>query len=795
MDDQNSRSRGGGAGMGAGGLRAARGGLPGVFGRFRDWAEARDRRAGALRCFFYFALGIILALVRVRDELSPFGVALVAAAGTGWNGGCALLGAAAGYLLGGGPLGAVRYLAAAVMCYTVAYIFQEFSFSRSGFFMPFAAAAATAVSSLLGSFSFSAAGSPELSALMLETTLCFGGAYFFRCALEKEEDFSQSGEIRRSVSVTVLGACVLMSLAPLRIFGTLSVGRALSLIVLMSSALRGGMLTGAAAGTVLGIAMDLAAGGEGFFVMVYAFSGLLSGVFSRHSRLVFTLSFVLASALGAAGVWNAALSASALFETFAASVIFILLPGKTLSALGMLLREGERGGGERDLRRFAAARVRRLSEAYGELYGVVEQGLAQNVNDENIALVFDRAADRVCVRCQSKNRCWNAEYIDTLSALNDATQAMRTNGSLSANDLPGYFRSRCASHEAFVAAVNGELRAMNYRRELRARLRENRAVAWEQYADMARLLGAVADELGSVNGSDPLAEQRLARYLQSLGIDAEVSVFRDGHGRLRATMESGSLAPLLRDEGWLDALSRVLGVRVCLPQGADTAEARLSVLEAEPLAVSVGIAALKKRGERVSGDKGSYFKTDAGVLYVILSDGMGTGDEAARDSAQVVQILEKFLRAGADGAEAMRLLNSALLLRDGENWGFATVDLMCIDLFSGETCFYKYGAAPSFVCSGKSVRRISGEALAAGLSLGGGSAPDVVRMKLAPGCTAMIASDGVIADGDDEWVKDLLLRAGGDMKTLAKDALREAERQYGGSDDMTVVTLRVEERA
>ena len=173
---------------------------------------------------------------------------------------------------------------------------------------------------------------------------------------------------------------------------------------------------------------------------------------------------------------------------------------------------------------------------------------------------------------------------------------------------------------------------------------------------------------------------------------------------------------------------------------------------------------------------------------------MGSGDEAAKDSAQVVAILEKFLRSGADGAAAMKVLNSALLLRSGEDWGFATVDLMCIDLFSGETCFYKYGAAPSYVRSGRTVRRIKGETLAAGLSLGGGNAPDVVRMKLQPGSTAIIASDGVIADGEDEWVKNILLRGGDDMKSLAKSTLREAEQLYGSGDDMTVVTVRVEER-
>ena len=744
-------------------------GASGVLGRITAWTEHDGKWRTALRCAVCAALALVLSLGRTPGGSAPFGVAFVAAAGTGWGGASALLGAAAGYLLGGGLGWGIRYMAASALCFTAAYIFQEFSFGKSPLFMPFAAAAVTALTAFLGSFSLSGAGVTDLSALVLETALAFGGTYFCRFALRPDGD--------------------------LRLFGLLSVGRALALIVLMASALKGGMLTGAAAGTVLGIVMDLASGGSGFFAMAYAFSGLLSGVFSRHSRLVFTLSFVLASALAAASVWDPSLSAALLYETFAASVIFILLPGRFLSAIGMLLHDGRRGGGERDLRRFVASRVRSLSDAYGELYGIVERSLSEPANDGDIASVFDRAADRVCVRCVNKNRCWNADYIDTLSALNDATQAMRKKGSLAQEDVPGWFRSRCTELGAFVSAVNAELRAMNYRRELKTRLEENRAVAWGQYADMAQLLGGVADELSSINGSDLLAEQRLARYLASLDIDAEVSVFRDGRGRLRATMESGSLSSLLSDPCYLDALSHVLGVRVCLPQGAEAADARLTVLEAEPLAVSVGIAALKKRGERVSGDKGSYFKTDSGVLCVILSDGMGTGDEAARDSSQVVAILEKFLRSGADGAAAMKLLNSALLLRDGENWGFATVDLMCIDLFSGETCFYKYGAAPSYVRSGRSVRRIRGESLAAGLSLGGGSAPDVVRMKLTPGSTAIIASDGVIADGDDEWVKNMLLRGLDDMKALAKNTLREAERLYGGSDDMTVVTVRVEERA
>ena len=235
-------------------------------------------------------------------------------------------------------------------------------------------------------------------------------------------------------------------------------------------------------------------------------------------------------------------------------------------------------------------------------------------------------------------------------------------------------------------------------------------------------------------------------------------------------------------------------MRLCRPLIPEGEGGRLELLEAEPLAVSVGIAAMKKQGEKVSGDRGTYFKTDAGVLCVILSDGMGCGDEAAEDSRRVIGILEKFLRAGMEPAVAMKLLNSVLLLRDTESWGFATVDLMCVDLFTGQTCFYKYGAAPSYVLAGRNIRRVKGETLAAGLSAGEGTAPDVVRMRLKPGCTAVIATDGVIADSEDEWLRSLLLQGFDDMKGLARAVLKQAEELYGALDDMTVVTVRVEER-
>ena len=67
-------------------------------------------------------------------------------------------------------------------------------------------------------------------------------------------------------------------------------------------------------------------------------------------------------------------------------------------------------------------------------------------------------------------------------------------------------------------------------------------------------------------------------------------------------------------------------------------------------------------------------------------------------------------------------------------------------------------------------------------------------MRLKPGSLAVIVSDGVLVDQEDAWLKTLLREEERDMKLLARSILRAAEELYGANDDMTVLTVRVQER-
>lgn len=109
---------------------------------------------------------------------------------------------------------------------------------------------------------------------------------------------------------------------------------------------------------------------------------------------------------------------------------------------------------------------------------------------------------------------------------------------------------------------------------------------------------------------------------------------------------------------------------------------------------------MMKEGEQLSGDNFSFLPLDNGKFVMSLSDGMGCGVQACRESEMVIDLLEKFLEAGFHPETAIRMMNSAMVTH-GENNLFSTVDVMQADLDTGQCEFYKIGASATFINPGK----------------------------------------------------------------------------------------------
>lgn len=743
---------------------------------------------------FKFVLGFVVSCGKIVGGLSPFGVAFTASCGMGGGASVALIGSVSGYLLTCGFDQMVKYIPAALMMYIVCLTLKKWPPSGSTWFAPAASFAVMAIFS----FACDTGRGAEFSAYMLcvaDAVIAGAGTYFFARALSPWKgklDFLRAEDIRHTVSVLFLISVILIAAGGIVVFDMISIGRAMGCVLVMLFAYKGGPASGCAAGTAFGLAMDSFSGGM-WFTAAYAINGLISGVFAKQGKLIFTLMFIITNGTMAAFGIDLEIVPACLYEMFIASVIFMVIPNSFLLRLESFLPSSVSAMGQRRNTEYMRRRLEQASMAFDDLYRTVRDAVGLDRNDSDTAAVFDASAEKTCRMCPNSQYCWGAKYQSTLDALNTAAPVMLSRGKLLKEDLPEYFIDECKSPDDFVKAVNEELRGLMYRRQYRAKLLENQKAAFGQYSDISSILSGFASDMGSAAGYEPVYENKLRKYLSSKGIPGEVAVFRGIGGRLRAEISQTAAAKLKKNKDWLDELSAVMGVRLCTKERAGGEY--LTLMEAEPLSASVGIAAISREGRGVSGDKGAYFKTDDGVLYVILSDGMGTGQEAEKYSSSAVEVLERFLRAGVSADTAVRILNDLMLLKNQDETGCATVDLVSINLFSGNSSVFKYGAATSYLKRDDLVERISGTSLAAGLGFPPEDMPDKFRLQMCPGNLAVMISDGVISGGSDDWLAEMISQYDGeDPKELAEQIVRRAVDRYGDEDDMMAFVISVTDR-
>lgn len=665
----------------------------------QNFAIRRETWGKALVAASRALLAALLTGAQVFGGYAPFAVGAVAASGPGWEGLAALAGALCGALLLLDFPHALRTMACAVLLFTANNAFCELNAYRKKWFLPaLTAGLMLAVEVLYVVRSGSAAEAAYCAAALVLAALAA------HCCREVLRSTDVRHEHPTETLVVLLG--VLMALASAQFRNGFAPGRIVAVLAVLVFAFDRDMASALTSALCIGLAMDLAAFGEGFsHTACYGFGALMTGLQRRGSRVRAAGIFALSTALFALPLSEKD-GLVLLYECLAGTLVFLLLPTKALRAIHTE-EEADADMPEDGLRR----RLREASAALRELYDSVSR--TQAPPEENPAVIYDRAAEKVCRDCSLRERCWVNEYNRTYTALGDATAALLRSGQGRGEDFPSYFTDRCIRFPSFLAAVNAELSAFLLRRQYRVRLDAARSQAAGQYAQMSELLSQAAER--------PAAAQ-------------------------------SAVVPVL-------------------------------------LPYRVGVTLRPKAGEHVSGDCTSTFETEDGRLCLLLSDGMGSGEDARRESAMAVRLMERFLRAGIDAAPALKTLNSALGLRAERSDSFTTIDLLTLSLKNGEGELYKYGAAPSYIKRGERVHRVNCSCLPAGLA-GDMAPPEMTHLRLESGSFFVMVTDGVADSTDDEWLQSLLADwEGENPQMLVSAILADSYDHKGTSDDAGVLVL------
>jgi len=199
-----------------------------------------------------------------------------------------------------------------------------------------------------------------------------------------------------------------------------------------------------------------------------------------------------------------------------------------------------------------------------------------------------------------------------------------------------------------------------------------------------------------------------------------------------------------------------------------------------------GMASCPRPGSRQAGDSMSIRELNWGKL-VLLSDGMGSGPPARRESSTAISLIGDLLSVGVNELDALDCANR-LLMYKGEREMYATLDAVTFDYASGSARFLKLGAPPSYVLRRDKVIELCAETLPIGIVAA--ASPAREELTLEKGDMVFMLTDGVTDALEGELIERIGAAAGKGPKAAAEALLRAAAGR-GAMDDMSVIAMEV----
>lgn len=742
----------------------------------------------------------LLTRVELFGGYSPLAVAFVAASG-GKAAYVSALGAILGYITLMSKIYSMKYIAATVLAFAAIWIFKKFGYVKYKIFS--ALATTVALGSVGAVFLFDIGFSAKNTALFVtEIGISACAAWFYKDGFESLDKFKNGGNILQEVGVAVMLFSILCCFSDIKIMGLISVVRVGMLVYIMYRSCSRRGTVGAATGLSLGAVADSLNGGQPFFSLVYGIAGLVGGIFSVKGKFLFIIFFIITGA--AATIWSGsgAPQLSFLYENFIASVIFAFMPQKEITEDNKNLTAKSVPVSQKvqTARLTAANKIEGLAQAFSEIRDMFSDKLYEMESNhvQDTRIIFDSAANCVCKKCKMKESCWNNDYVSTYNALNDASDELIKKGHVSEDKFPPYFAEKCVKFADFTKAVNNAAKEVGDKNR-RKRISTNKAgeEICGQYDGMSAILQSISNGMKTYPACCPPEEKAVKEIVTKFGTECAVSVMKSLAGHICIEIRGENLEKIFDDsKAFRREINRVLGGNFeIIGKRVSPGEQMLVMKENEKLTAVVGVGVKNKNAGTVSGDNGIYFTTDDGLMFLILSDGMGSGKEAAEESNMSIKLLEKLLRNGVPPDEAYKVIEPIFSVRSGEGFGFATLDILKIDLYSGDCEILKCGAAQSYISQEGHTSRVDCTTLPPGMA-DRGSSPDIIRTKVLNGDFVVMMSDGIAGEGSDSWIFDKISEyCGNDPKQLAGSLLKEAIRCNGVNDDMTVVVVDIRNNA
>lgn len=646
---------------------------------------------------------------------------------------------------------------------------------------------------------------------ILEAALVFAFVFLFHKAVRRIqqvtiEKYFTNDEL---ISIAILAAATVIGISNIEIANVHIVYIFVFLIVMVIG-YRGGAVLGGSFGLILGLLLLLTNNINTEQIVLIASAGLLCGFVHGLGKITTAAAFILDLVVLSLYLHNNISDTQLYIEACLAAVLFIIIPKKVYEQIKTVLSFDQKVEDKAyvlKIQEVAVENLKAFSRAFSKLSDTFSNisEKRRNLSQKEIAKLFDDVATKVCSECGMKTYCWENYFYNTYQTMFSILAAAEKKGHIDENDIPFDFKNKCVKLPQFVDTTNRMFEIYKNNLMWNNRIIETRKLISEQLESVATVINNLSNDMKlELNFNEDL-EKTIRLALSGYGVE-RVMVIEDKYGKYEVTLSikpcygrkvcAKEIIPIISKILDRNMKSQDLGCNISKEEKL----CNLKLVEEQKYKVVHGVARAVKNSSHVSGDNYSFMEIRNDQCLMALSDGMGSGSRANRESAASIELLEEFLESGFDKDVAIKMINSALVLKSAEE-SFSTIDMCIIDMHEAIAEFVKIGAAATYIKRGNDIQVISSTSLPAGIL--SNVDMEMTKKRLKDGDIIVMVTDGVLDSSDeiikhnDQWLEKALQ----DIKSnnpqdIADYILQRAKDNAKGDiqDDMTVLVSKFWEK-
>lgn len=635
-------------------------------------------------------------------------------------------------------------------------------------------------------------------------------------------------EIKKVFSIEeVIGASLLIAIAVSALGNfsvfSYSVKNIVCIFIVLYLGFRNGILVGATGGITIGVVLSLIGGGEAILIATYAISGMVAGLLNRFGKIGVVVGFILgniASTYAASGgVENVILFQ----EILIAAIGLLFVPKKAKISIEDVIPDIKmlpEAGRNLEESQETISKLNSISKTITEM---AKRYQDNESFDRNLEIFQDELLNSL--EGLENSSLYDDIYNNEENIVEDILNNLLENGIMTENGIISIF----AKHNTYlmnsenisvrnkekeeiqeiIKAINTAYRISKTSFIWQKKLEENNKNVSAQLKNVSEAINNITEGIKTNTEKYEKEKIQLKKILEEKGINAkEISIKQENTGRYVVNVytgicddTNGRKCPTKQIE---KSISKILDNKVIL-QNQDCGirlgknVCAYTYISEDKYIIQTGIASAKKEDSIVSGDNISNTRLGDGKYLLAISDGMGSGANARRNSKIAISMLERLLSSGFDKETSINLINSAIMNANKEEM-YATLDIEILDLYAGKIEILKNGACPSYIKKNKKVNMIKSTSLPTGIM--SNINIDTYDKDLEDGDIIVMCSDGIIESNHEYankelWVKYLLEEIQTDSpERIADIILHEAiDNDFGkAKDDMSVIVFKVNKK-